>query len=57
MLGLWECYCSICDTKAQFNENLEREYSDLNEVERFVVDNSKVFEIEVPLKFCFSKCR
>jgi hypothetical protein len=39
-----------CDAKAHFNEDLEREYGDLNKIDRLVVDNSKVFEIGVPLE-------
>ena len=33
------------NTETKYNENLERQYNDLNGVEQFIIDNSKEFEI------------
>jgi hypothetical protein len=38
------------DIKADFNDIFDREYNDLNNVDIFAVDNSKVFELGVPLE-------
>jgi hypothetical protein len=37
------------DTDRVYNEQLERQYHDLNAVERYVVDNSLMFELGYPL--------
>ena len=33
------------NTQTNYNENLERQYNDLNAVEQYIVDHSKEFEI------------
>lgn len=37
------------NTQTSYNEQLERQYQDLNSVDRFVVDNHKLFEIGLAL--------
>ena len=38
------------NTNVEFNEQLERQYNDLNAVDRFVVDNYKMFELGLALE-------
>ncbi|KAA6329847.1 MAG: hypothetical protein EZS28_053569, partial [Streblomastix strix] len=38
------------NTNVVYNEQLERQYTGLNQVDRFVVDNFPVFEIGVPIE-------
>ncbi|KAA6392900.1 MAG: hypothetical protein EZS28_011573 [Streblomastix strix] len=37
-------------TDVEYNEYLERQYTGLNQVDRYVVDNFPIFEIGVPIE-------